>query len=514
MKRRSCFPLIWLMLSALAAVTAHAQLTLSNYTSAHPLKILESGDSITDDTVTNGAWRSYLQGLLVTNGYIFTNLGRWASTPSAGFTQVHHEGMDGAVIVAPGESGPTHGYPLTSNYAQLTLADALTNITPDLILIDLGVNDMGHGRDPYQTATNGLSALLDMVFAKLPAAYVIVSRPTTITYSTILTPPYDTYRTNMLIFCGAVQAMAAARRAQGQNLFVADLFSVIKDFRMLNGDGTHPNAPGLQAIANEMMFRIAAITTRPDKVMTPFILGGSTWKYSDQGLDLGTNWSQPDYDDSMWFQGGGRLGYNIIGITTTLNYGTNSTNENITTYFRNKFIVPNGVSYTNLVLRLNYADGADVWLNGQELYRVNLPTGITTNQTQATTLANDLADSSNDYISTNLPITSLPAGTNTIAVEIHKYSPSTGGISFDLELFGQGVYTPPPTLSFASVAGSLQLAWPTNSAAYSLQTATNLWSTAWQNVPGPYSQSNGSFEISVPINTSSAQFFRLIRQSP
>jgi lysophospholipase L1-like esterase len=502
------------MLSVLAAVTAHAQLTLSHYTATDPLKILESGDSITDDTVTNGAWRSYLQGLLVTNGYAFTNLGRWASYGTPGFTQVHHEGMDGAVIGAPGLSGPTHGYPLASNYALLTLSDALTNITPDLVLIDLGVNDMGRGRNPYQVATNDLSGLLDMIFAKLPAACVIVSRPTTITISTLLSPPYETYRTNMLIFCGAVETLAAARRAQGQNVFVADLFSAVNNPNMLNSDGTHPNAIGLAAIANEMMFRIAAITTRPDKVTTPFILGGSIWKYSDQGLDLGTNWSQPGYDDSTWSQGGGRLGYNVIGLTSTVGYGGNPSSEYITTYFRNSFVVPNGVTYTNLVLRLNRADGADVWLNGQELYRVNLPAGVINYQTQATTPVNDISDPANYYYPTNLSITSLPAGTNVVAVEIHKYSPSTGGISFDLELFGQGVYTPPPTLSFASVAGSLQLAWPTNSAAYSLQTATNLSSAAWQIVPGPYSQSNGSLEISVPINASSAQFFRLIRQSP
>ncbi|HEY1790884.1 MAG TPA: SGNH/GDSL hydrolase family protein [Verrucomicrobiae bacterium] len=505
------------MASALAIVTARAQLVLTNYTAVHPLKVLESGDSITDDTVTNGAWRSYLQGLLVTNGYAFTNLGRWASTPSQGFTQVHHEGMDGAVIAAPGVSGPTHGYPLTSNYAQLSLADALTNITPDVVLIDLGVNDMGHGRNPYQTATNDLSALIDMVFAKLPAAYIIVSKPTTITYSTILSPPYDTYRTNMYIFCDAVQAMAAARRAQGQNVFVADLFSVITNpIRMLNGDGTHPNAIGLAAIANEMMFRIAAITVRTDSVLTPFILGGSTWKYSDQGLDLGTNWSQPNFDDSTWSQGGGRLGYNITGVTTTVGYGTNSANEYVTTYFRHEFVVPSGVSYTNLILRLNRADGADVWLNGQELDRVNLPAGAITNQTLATTLANDSADSANQYIPTNFHIVSLPAGTNIIAVEIHKYSPTEGGITFDLELFGQGAYAPsPPTLSFTTTPGSLQLAWPTNAAGFSLQNSTNLsFPGAWQIVPGPYPQSNNSFEVSIPINAEAAQFFRLINSSP
>ncbi|HEX3628377.1 MAG TPA: GDSL-type esterase/lipase family protein [Verrucomicrobiae bacterium] len=514
MKRRSYLPLISVIVSALAAVTARAELVFTNYTSVHPLKMLESGDSITDDSATNGAWRSFLQGLLVTNGYVFTNLGRWASTPTAGFTQVHHEGMDGAVIAAPGLSGPTHGYPAGSNYAQLTLADGLTNAPPDLVLIDLGVNDMGRGRNPCQVATNDLSALLDMVFTKLPLAHVIVSKPTTITYSSILSPPYDTYRTNMLIYCDAVQAVAAARRAKGQNVFVADLFSAVSAGpRMFNGDGTHPNSIGMAAIANEMMFRIAAIMSRPDSVTTPFILGGSVWKYSDQGLDLGTNWLQPNFDDSAWSQGAGRLGYNIVGITSTMGYG-NPTNENITTYFRHSFVVPNGVTYTNVNLRLNRADGALVWLNGQELYRVNLPASTITNQTRATALVNDTSDASNNYFPTNLPIAGLPAGTNVIAVEIHKYSPSAGGVTFDLELFGHGFYTPPPTLSFSSTFGNLQLVWPTNSDDFSLQTTTNLTSTnVWQIVPGPYPMSNDSFDISIPVNVGSAQFFRLIKSS-
>jgi lysophospholipase L1-like esterase len=501
------------MVSALAAVTARADLALTNYTAAHPLKVLAIGDSITDDSVTNGAWRSYLEKLLVTNGYVFTNLGRWSSVPASGFTQVHHEGMDGAVIAAPGLSGPTHGYPAANNYALLTVADALTNATPDLVLIDLGVNDMGRGRNPSHVATNDLSALLDLIFAKVPAAYIIVSKPTTISYSTILSPPYDTYRTNMYIFCDAVQAVAAARRAQGQNVFVADLFSAVNP-SMLNSDGTHPNASGLSAIANEMMFRIAAITARPDSVMTPFILGGSVWKYSDEGLDLGTNWSQPNFDDSTWSQGAGRLGYNMAGITTTVGYGTNSASKYITTYFRHEFVVPDGISYTNLSVRLNRADGAVLWLNGQELYRVNLPAGSITYQTQATTTV-PISDASNTYYPTNLPIAPLPAGTNVIAVEIHKHSPAGAGMTFGLELFGNGVYAPPPTLSFTSTPGGLQLAWPTNFADFSLQTATNLSSAgAWQIVSGPYPLSNDSFEVSIPINAGSAQFFRLIKPSP
>ena len=141
-----------------------------------------------------------LEPLLVTNGYNFTNMGRWGSVPQTGFTRTNHEGMDGSVIAAPGLSGPTHGYAAASNYTLLTLPDAFASFAgtkPDLVLIDMGVNDMGRGRDPNYTATNDLSALLNLVFSNAPAATIIVSKPTTIKYSTILTPPYDTYKANM-----------------------------------------------------------------------------------------------------------------------------------------------------------------------------------------------------------------------------------------------------------------------------------------------------------------------------
>jgi hypothetical protein len=245
--------------------------------------------------------------------------------------------------------------------------------------------------------------------------------------------------------------------------------------------------------------------------VTPFIFAGSTWKYSDQGLDLGTNWSQPDFDDSQWSQGAGRLGYNVIGQTTTIGYGGNSANKNITTYFRRTFVASNNVAYTNLNLRLNRADGAVVWLNGQELYRVNMGTSAINYQTLATTSVNTTNDDSNTYFQTNLPIASLPAGTNVIAIEIHKSNPSANGLTFDLELFGKGTNIPPPTLTFTSTAETIQLAWPTNYTTSTLQTITLLTSNnTWQSIAGPYPQSNNLFNVSISTSNDPAQFFRLI----
>src|SRR5512139_2714538 len=83
-------PYLWLgLVCALAGTALRADLVLTNYTAARRLKVMASGDSITDDSSIDGAWRSYLQPLLQANGYTFTNLGRWISSSTPTFTQTH-----------------------------------------------------------------------------------------------------------------------------------------------------------------------------------------------------------------------------------------------------------------------------------------------------------------------------------------------------------------------------------------------------------------------------------------
>jgi lysophospholipase L1-like esterase len=498
----------WLIIVlVLADINARGDLLLTNYTASRPLKIMPVGDSITDDCAINGAWRLYLQPLLQTNGYAFTNVGRWISLGNATFTKTRHEGICGAVIAFPGMFG-AHTYPTLSNYAIKTVADALTNTSPDLFLIDLGVNDIGYGRNPYVVATNHMTALLDLIFATVPSAQIIIGKPTSITHASIGTPPYSTYGTSMPVFCAALQSLVNARRTQGQNVFLADLFSAVNPSTMLQSDGTHPNAVGFNAMAQEWFFRIAAMTVRTDQVVTPFISGGSTWKYSDQGLDLGTNWSQPQYDDSAWAQGAGRLGYSAPGLTTTVSYGPTANSKYITTYFRRSFDVPVHWHYTNLNLRLNRADGAVVWLNGKELFRVNLPTGPVSFTNRATVAV--VGDPLNTYYPTNLAIPFLSPGSNALAVEIHKFSPAQALLSFDLELFGLG--EPEPALVASLEGGSLDLRWPAiNHDAYILVSGTNLSRAGtWVPLGGPYLLNSGFYEYREPvIQSPNANFYAL-----
>jgi hypothetical protein len=224
-------------------------------------------------------------------------------------------------------TSPVNGYAGTNVYLQKIVADALTNAIPDLVLVLIGVNDIGRGRDPYQVATNDMPNLLDIIFSNAPNASVILAKITTLSLDASGLD-YYAYYTNVSIYNAALQAMVNQRRALGQNVSLADMFSAVGiSSTMFNADGLHPNAPGLQAIAQEWFTRIQAVTITTNQVTSTLIHGGDAWKYSDTGQDLGTNWSQPNYDDSGWASGPARLGYGDPAVLTTVSFGPDPTNR-------------------------------------------------------------------------------------------------------------------------------------------------------------------------------------------
>ena len=64
---------------------------------------------------------------------------------------------------------------------------------------------------------------------------------------------------------------------------------------------------------------------------------GSVWRYSDIGVDLGTEWQQTGYDDAAWPSGPAQLGYGDGDEATVIGYGGDASNKHITTYFRKSF---------------------------------------------------------------------------------------------------------------------------------------------------------------------------------
>lgn len=504
-----CHPVFWCLLLVSALTPARADLVLSNFNADHPLKIMAVGDSITDDCVYNGAWRLFLQPLLETNGYAFTFVGRQTSVPSGSFTQTLHEGYCGAVIAPPGVFA-AHQYSLTNNYLENIVPDALTNVTPDLVLVLIGANDIGRGRDPGVTATNDIPHLLDLIFSNAPNANVILAKITTMrSASNIGGLNYGTYASNVPVYNAWLQRVVNQRRAAGQNVFLADMFSVVDYSTMFNSDHLHPNALGLQTVAGEWLTRIQSITRQGNPVVSVLVTGGADWNYFDAGQDPGTNWMQADYDDAGWSNGPARLGFGDAEAATVIDYGPVATNKYPTTYFRHSFVLPANVIFTNLVLRLAQRGGSVVWLNGHELWRTNLPAGPIT-YTNLAIPYSATVDSPYQFNAVNVDASQLLPGTNVLAGELHLLSPSIPSAGFDLELVGTGAPTQPP-LSLTTTSTNLVFAWPAASGSgFALYSNTNLTSTNWTPV-GMAAQTNGGQLVVTQALDGSLKFFRLQR---
>lgn len=161
---------------------------------------------------------------------------------------------------------------------------------------------------------------------------------------------------------------------------------------------------------------------------------GATWKYQDNGLHPGSTWKDPAFDDSTWSSGPAQLGYGDGDEATVVGYGPDPNDKYVATWFRRSFSVAQAAQYSALVLRLLRDDGAVVYLNGTEVYRVNLPhAGLTSASLAAFGVAG--ADESTVF-ETFIDPALLVEGTNVLAVELHQSSVSSSDLSFDLELVG------------------------------------------------------------------------------
>jgi hypothetical protein len=189
-------------------------------------------------------------------------------------------------------------------------------------------------------------------------------------------------------------------------------------------DGSDPRLVGGGINPNALIYD-------PIATPTPLVSSGASWKYNDKGLNLGTAWSGPGFDDSSWSAGNAELGYGDGDEVTTVASGPGAAHF-ITTYFRKTFDVTDVTGVNGLLLRLKRDDGAVVYINGVEATRSNMPTGAVT----WTTLASSAIGGTDEQVFNEIQINPslLHNGTNTIAVEIHQSNATSSDISFDAEL--------------------------------------------------------------------------------
>src|SRR5262249_31571181 len=147
--------------------------------------------------------------------------------------------------------------------------------------------------------------------------------------------------------------------------------------------------------------------------------------------DQGTAWSQQGFNDAAWASGPAQLGYGDGDEATVVSFGPDAMNKFTTTYFRRKFVIDDPTRVEGLIMNLLRDDGAVVYINGAEVFRINMPAGPIGFQT--------FASSAGEYpFDNNIPLSTggLVAGTNTIACEIHQGNLTSSDISFELQLLG------------------------------------------------------------------------------
>jgi hypothetical protein len=162
------------------------------------------------------------------------------------------------------------------------------------------------------------------------------------------------------------------------------------------------------------------------------ITANSSWKYLDNGTDQGTAWRATAFNDDTWASGNAELGYGDGGEATVVSYGPSTTAKYITTYFRKSFSVTNPADFKTLTLDVVRDDGIVVYINGNEVFRNNMPTTTIAYNTLSPVAIGGTDESA--WISTALNTNTLVSGTNVMAVEIHQQAASSTDISFNARL--------------------------------------------------------------------------------
>jgi hypothetical protein len=184
-------------------------------------------------------------------------------------------------------------------------------------------------------------------------------------------------------------------------------------------------------LQNNDTLRITVL--RPSGDVT-FIPAGSDWKYLDKGIAAPATWTEVGFNDDSWDSGPAQLGYGDGDEQTTVDYGPNAQQKYRTTYFRRTFHVAGASAVSDLVVRLLRDDGALVYLNGEVIFRSNMPDDPVTFDSYSAGIVGGSEEST--FYSNAVDSVLLREGDNVLAVEVHQCNDSSSDLSFDLELSG------------------------------------------------------------------------------
>ena len=118
---------------------------------------------------------------------------------------------------------------------------------------------------------------------------------------------------------------------------------------------------------SDIVFDLQLIGKLPYPAIASFpIKKGDNWLFHDQGVDLGSTWTNVNYEDKGWANGPAILGY-TDPVSTIVSFGDDNNNKYITNYFRKRFTVKDVTAISDtLKLSIMKDDGAVVYINGKD----------------------------------------------------------------------------------------------------------------------------------------------------
>ena len=205
------------------------------------------------------------------------------------------------------------------------------------------------------------------------------------------------------------------------------------------------------------------------------------WRYDRTGQDLGTDWRQPDFDDSAWPQGPALIAdettTTVEPIRTPITRFNDEGRYVVTFYFRTHFTF-SASSTARAKIRLRHVvdDGAIFYLNGEPIHRFGLPEGEIAANFSGTTGHENAYEGPFE-----IPVDHLRIGDNVLAAEVHQAGTGSSDMVFGAELIitvPEADVATPARLSVALSGGSIQVSWaPAGGSLESAPTVNGPWTT-------------------------------------
>ncbi|MFF2889514.1 S-layer homology domain-containing protein [Paenibacillus sp. NPDC057967] len=184
---------------------------------------------------------------------------------------------------------------------------------------------------------------------------------------------------------------------------------------------------------------------------------GSTWSYSDEGIDYSDAMKNVAFDYAAWKVGVAPFGYKVSGgkttnevapasvfdkVATITSFGDDASKKHLTSYFSKIIQIEDVNAFASYEATLGVDDGIVLYANGVEVYRAGMAEGEVGYDTLATSGKDKPVVYTADL--TSALKAALRSGDNKLTAEVHNQSLSSSDLYFDMMLTGvKGAVTEP-----------------------------------------------------------------------